>query len=1575
MGLFKKTGISLKISLPFILVTVAMYFALDYYIMPTVEKVLLDDVKESLHDVSDIPISIIDKTKSKKELDEEQLNNEISGLLTYLSEISYHSNNGIFVLDSTNIIASPKNEYTGQALEVYKDIEGTSILLKIANDLRNDNKEFTRYSVAKGDTIVEKMAFAHIDNDLGWIVIADYDLDQFLAKRAEINTLLLVFTLGSIIFLNLALIFIGRLSVVNPLKRLKQMAEEITAGKLDVEREIKGKDEVADVQRAFVKVSVTLEEMNQQVQALVQASKMGKLDYRASSEKLEGAYAEIIDGMNQSVDTFMKPLNLAAEYIDRISKGDVPQKIEDEFRGDFAEIINNLNTCIDAINALVSDANKLNTAAEEGKLKVRANEAMHHGDYRKIISGMNKTLDNVVEPFEVAIDFIDRASRGDELHDVTKNYKGIYGDLKNRINRLKEVLYKLVFTMMDQSEATLNGRLDVRADLKGLEGEWLNIFGNFNKSLDAVIGPLNLSAEYIDRISKGDIPPKIEEEMKGDFNEIKNNLNMCIDSINKLVVDADTLNHAAEEGRLEVRADESMHNGDYRKIISGMNKTLDNVVEPFEIAIDFIDRASRGDELHDVTKDYKGIYGDLKNRINRLKEVLYKLVFTMMDQSEATLNGRLDVRADLKGLEGEWLNIFGNFNKSLDAVIGPLNLSAEYIDRISKGDIPPKIEEEMKGDFNEIKNNLNMCIDSINKLVDDANTLNHAAEEGRLEVRADELMHNGDYRKIISGMNKTLDNVVEPFEIAIDFIDRASRGDELHDVTKDYKGIYGDLKNRINRLKEVLYKLVFTMMDQSEATLNGRLDVRADLSGLEGEWLNIFGNFNKSLDAVIGPLNLSAEYIDRISKGDIPPKIEEIMKGDFNEIKNNLNMCIDTLNGMQNSLFDTIKLQKQGSVNARCDIKGMHGIYHDLMDGINEVLDSVSNPVFEGVDILLQYANGDLSKEMRTLPGEQVALTNAINGVRSNLMQLISEVNTLAVSIKDGDLEYRADGSKLAGDYQKIIDGMNQAVGNMAEPFEMAIDFISRASRGDELLEITKDYKGIYNTLKNNINSLRAILYKLVVTMAEQSEATVAGKLDVRAEVSGLQGEWVNIFGGFNKSLDAIVEPFNLAKDFIAKVSRGERLDTLEGNYRGEYFTMIKNINVLTDILNQMISDVQQQTNFAVQGKLDRRVDVTRYQGSWQVVVGGVNNTLDAIISPLNEYANCISILASGNLTARITSKFNGEFDDFAKNINSLADSLESVIQDVHSVVEAVASSSDQINGESANIASSAQEQSMQTEEVASAVEEMTRTVAENAKSSNRAAQIAEKYGQEALNGGDVVAETVIKMKDIAGVVTQSADNIKKLGESSKEIGKIVSVINEIADQTNLLALNAAIEAARAGDQGRGFAVVADEVRKLAERTTDATKQIANMIQNIQEETGNAVNIMVQGNSEVNSGIALADRAGEALKSIVSSSEDVMSMINQIAAASEEQSSTTEQIAQNIASISTVAGSTAKQITEIAIFSEKMTKQTERLISAINHFKIHQKAMRQEYDFEISQEEMHAEDMQGNERKLLNGNH
>jgi len=154
-----------------------------------------------------------------------------------------------------------------------------------------------------------------------------------------------------------------------------------------------------------------------------------------------------------------------------------------------------------------------------------------------------------------------------------------------------------------------------------------------------------------------------------------------------------------------------------------------------------------------------------------------------------------------------------------------------------------------------------------------------------------------------------------------------------------------------------------------------------------------------------------------------------------------------------------------------------------------------------------------------------------------------------------------------------------------------------------------------------------------------------------------------------------------------------------------------------------------------------------------------------------------------------------------------------------------------------------------------------------------------------------------------------------------------------------LLALNAAIEAARAGEQGRGFAVVADEVRKLAERTTEATKQIAVMIKGIQSETEAAVNAMNKGNEEVNSGIELADKAGQSLQQILVSTQEVIDMINQIAAASEEQSATSEEISKNVTSISKVTAESAQHVEEVAHTADDLAKMTNQLAELMRQFK------------------------------------
>ena len=203
-----------------------------------------------------------------------------------------------------------------------------------------------------------------------------------------------------------------------------------------------------------------------------------------------------------------------------------------------------------------------------------------------------------------------------------------------------------------------------------------------------------------------------------------------------------------------------------------------------------------------------------------------------------------------------------------------------------------------------------------------------------------------------------------------------------------------------------------------------------------------------------------------------------------------------------------------------------------------------------------------------------------------------------------------------------------------------------------------------------------------------------------------------------------------------------------------------------------------------------------------------------------------------------------------------------------------------------------------------------------------------------------VVSSTISGMQQLSEAVSNSATIISDLGKSSDQIGEIVRTIEDIADQTNLLALNAAIEAARAGEQGRGFAVVADEVRKLAERTTKATKEIGDMIRQIQQDTRGAVDSMQQGTQKVTAGVDLVNKTGEALSQIVRMVSESADMIRQIAVASEEQSVATQQIASDIENVAKVTKESSSGAHESAKASQDLSQLAVELQGIVGGFKL-----------------------------------
>ena len=190
--------------------------------------------------------------------------------------------------------------------------------------------------------------------------------------------------------------------------------------------------------------------------------------------------------------------------------------------------------------------------------------------------------------------------------------------IRDSLNTCIDALSRVVADGVGLTQNMLEGKLAARADAAKHQGDFRKVIEGFNLTLDNVIKPLNVSAEYVDRISKGDIPPKITDTYNGDFNEIKNNLNTCIDAISAMVNDADLLVKAAVEGKLATRADASKHHGDYRKIVEGVNQTLDAVVKPIRAASLVLGKIAAKDLKARVEGEHQGDFAQLKEDINRM---------------------------------------------------------------------------------------------------------------------------------------------------------------------------------------------------------------------------------------------------------------------------------------------------------------------------------------------------------------------------------------------------------------------------------------------------------------------------------------------------------------------------------------------------------------------------------------------------------------------------------------------------------------------------------------------------------------------------------------------------------------------------------------------------------------------------------------------------------------------------------------------------------------------------------------------------------------------------------------------
>lgn len=329
------------------------------------------------------------------------------------------------------------------------------------------------------------------------------------------------------------------------------------------------------------------------------------------------------------------------------------------------------------------------------------------------------------------------------------------------------------------------------------------------------------------------------------------------------------------------------------------------------------------------------------------------------------------------------------------------------------------------------------------------------------------------------------------------------------------------------------------------------------------------------------------------------------------------------------------------------------------------------------------------------------------------------------------------------------------------------------------------------------------------------------------------------------------------------------------------------------------------------------------------------SNTQQAILRLMNEMGD----LADGDLTVRatVTEDVTGAIAD---SVNYTIEELAVLVRRINDAAQRVSAATASAQRTSNELLAATERQSQEITEAGDAVLTMARSMGEVSGNATQSAQVARQSLEAAEKGARAVTNSIRGMNDIREQIQETSKRIKRLGESSQEIGEIVELISDITEQTNVLALNAAIQAASAGEAGRGFTVVAEEVQRLAERSGEATKQIAAIVKTIQTDTQDAVSAMESSTRGVVDGARLSDNAGQALAEISEVSKRLAGLIEQITQQTQQQSSRATQVAQTMKSILRVTEQTTQGTQETAVSIGQLAELAIELKGSVSGFKV-----------------------------------
>ncbi|GAA4436586.1 hypothetical protein GCM10023188_29810 [Pontibacter saemangeumensis] len=788
----------------------------------------------------------------------------------------------------------------------------------------------------------------------------------------------------------------------------------------------------------------------------------GRLGGQAKVPNVGGVWKDLTDNVNTMASNLTSQVRDIANVATAVAKGDLTQKVTVNVRGEIADLKDIINQMVDSLNVFAGEVTRVaREVGTEGKLGGQANVPKVEGTWKDLTENVNLMAGNLTAQVRDIANVATAVAKGDLTQKVSVDVKGELGELKDILNEMVDRLnvFGAEVTRVAREVGT-EGILGGQANVPNVAGIWKDLTENVNSMASNLTSQVRDIANVSTAVAKGDLSQKITVNVKGELAELKVNLNQMVDSLNVFAGEVTRVaREVGTEGKLGGQANVPNVAGVWKDLTENVNTMASNLTSQVRDIANVATAVAKGDLTQKVSVDVKGELGELKENINQMVDSLniFGDEVTRVAREVGT-EGKLGGQANVPNVGGTWKDLTDNVNLMANNLTSQVRDIAKVATAVAKGDLTQKVSVEARGEILDLKENLNQMVDSLNVFADEVTRVaREVGTEGKLGGQANVPKVRGTWKELTDNVNTMASNLTSQVRDIAKVSTAVAKGDLTQKVSVDVKGEMAELKENINRMVDSLNIFAGEVTRVAlEVGTEGKLGGQANVPNVAGVWKDLTDNVNTMASNLTTQVRGIVKVVTAVSKGDLTQKLTLEAKGEVAELADTINTMVVDLNRLAGEVSRVARVAGvEGKLTERATLQGVGGSWKELVDTVNDLLESIVTPMLDVSRVVRAISEGDLTQKVDVqTAGDVMDMANALNLAVDNLNTLLGEINDSSLVVGSSSEEMAGKGlemNKVTLDVALAMQQMAEGAQNQALKTDQAFKLI------EEIMKTTKD--------------------------------------------------------------------------------------------------------------------------------------------------------------------------------------------------------------------------------------------------------------------------------------------------------------------------------------------------------------------------------------------------------------------------------------------------------------------------------------------------------------------------------------